>query len=256
MSKSARRDEVASSSNESKFYEDQYDNNGDFVQLGDITDLDSLLGNIVEYKASGDYVAFYNTSKLDADAAAELEPDFFNENNQYQYNNETGLFREVGSKRGGVDVNENSVFFLPTYKDGVEKDELSRGDITKVAVITGDELRGMPTVTTENNGSVWVMQMVSCLQNGIDTVAFAVLDENSTVSDTGTFAYTLSNDYHAKEDEDDEYRVQGVLSNSGSDEMAELLLDHDDVVANKVYRVTENFGRHHVPEPGFPRQGC
>ena len=202
--------------------------------------LEDMIGNIVEVNIDGDFVTIDAKDNRSDDVKAELEPTFHDDDGAYQYNNESGLFRKMNvsaSSRRGLAVNENTVLFLPTYKDADLEDVA--GNISKVAVITGDELRGMPVVTTEDNTG-HIMQLVSCLQGGVKTVAYAALDAGTSVSDTGVFAYTVSPSWHQDEDENNEYRVQGVLSNSGNDDISELTLTHDKVLANKVYHVTEN----------------
>ena len=226
------REEVSSDS--AAFYEDD-----ELVQNGAATQtLKDMLGNIVEYSSDGDYVAFRKTHKT-ATNDADLAPMYYNDGvDVFEFNSTTGLFR-VKNTNTAVDVNENSVFFLPTYKDGVTKDKLDRGDITKVAVINGNELRGMPTITTADTADT-VMQLVSSLQAGVRTVAYAALDAGSTVSDTGVFAYALTNDWDKDDGEEDERQVRAVLSDSDSDEGAVINLDNEDILANKVYRATRN----------------
>ena len=200
---------VSSSADRSGYY--SY--NDDDAEIKSL--LPEMIGNIVEYTSSGNYVAFRVTNRT-ATSNTELAPVYYDGVDKYTYSSSNGMFRN--DARRGVDVSDSSVFFLPTYRDSSLGDV--KDNIRSVAVITGAELRGVPTISTENNSSSTIMQMVSSLQNGIRTINFAALDEGSTVSDTGVFAYTLTNDWDQDEDEDDGYRVEAVLSDSDSDEGA------------------------------------
>ena len=206
----------------------------DFYEDNEIAaQLPNMLGNIVEYSTSGNYVAIrkvYNTPENDPD----LAPNYYdNIARVFTFNSKTGVFTAAGNV--SIDVNDESVLFLPTYKDGVTKDTLVQGDITDVDVILGANLRGEPTVTTEV-GNLHSMQMVSCLQDGVNTVAFAALNANSTISDAGVFAYALTNDWDKDDGEEDAQQVRAVLSNSGSDEGAVVDLNNSGILANKIYR--------------------
>ena len=242
--KEYRRDEAVSSSNAPDYYEDLYDANGDpRSDAGIGLLLDDMLGNIVEYKSSGNYVAFrnnHNKTDVTNDQAydPDLAPRYHNAaTNEYEYDSTTGLFR-VENTTLAVDVGEDSVFFFPTYKAGKTKNTLVQGDITKVSVIKGSDLRGTPTITTANENGEIIMQLVSCLQNGVRTVAFGALDADSTVHETGLFMYTLTNDYDKDDGEEDARQVKGVLSNSGSDETATYNLDSDEIQAFRLYRAS------------------
>ena len=225
------REEVSSST--VNFYEDN--------EIA--AELPGMLGNIVEYSTSGNYVAIrkvYNTAENDPD----LAPNYYDNENVarvFTFNSKTGVFTAAGNV--SIDVNDESVLFLPTYKDGVTKATLQQGDITDVDVILGANLRGEPTVTTDANHDPHSMQMVSCLQDGVNTVAFAALDANSTISDAGVFAYALTNDWDKDDGEEDAQQVRAVLSNSGSDEGAVVDLNNSGILANKIYRaVLDNDG--------------
>ena len=211
--------------------------------------LKAMMGNIVEYSADGDNVAFRTGHKTATDKE-DLEPNYHvNAVDNYRFNSSTGIFRTtVSTPVSAFTVNENSVFFLPTYKDGVT-DPQNPGEITKVAVINGDELRGTPTITVKvesvsgvTTANESIMQLVTALQSGVRTAAFGVLDAGSTVSDTGVYAYTLSQDWDQDEtDDDDGYRINAILSDAGEiNEDAIIHLNNSDFLANKVYKATRN----------------
>ena len=215
--------------------------------------LKEMVGNIVEYSADGNYVAFRSVHKSDSLSSTEkteLDPQYYGKDNAttYTYNPDTNVFR--ASSNRGLDVNANTVLFLPTYKDDTLKDCDVAGNISKVTVIKGDELRGSPKVTLEDNSAVTgetaddpdtIMQLVSSKQSGISTVAYAALDAGSTVSETGLYFYALQNDWDQDVEEGDGRYALGVLSDSDSDEGAIIEINSgDDVLANKVYRATRN----------------
>ena len=205
--------------------------------------LKEMVGNIVEYSADGNYVAFRSVHKSDSLSSpekAELDPQYHDVDGvTYTYNPDTNVFR--ASSNRGLDVNANTVLFLPTYKDDTLKDCDVAGNISKVTVIKGDALHGMPTITTEDNTTDLIMQLVSCKQSGISTVAYAALDAGSTVSETGLYFYALQNDWDQDIEEGDGRYALGVLSDSDSDEGAIIEINSgDDVIANKVYRATRN----------------
>ena len=231
------RDEVTSAT--AGWYEER-----DLVNLTDRTAtdlLEEMVGNIVEYSADGDYVAFRSAHKSDnltPAEFAELDPEYHNDDPlTYEYNSDTNVFRADGNR--GLDVNENSVFFLPTYDDDAAGDVA--GNITKVAVIKGSALRGQPEVTTEANTTDMIMQLVSCKQSGINTIAYAALDAGTSISETGLYFYALQNDWEQDVEDGDGRYALGVLSDSGSDEGQIIEINAgDDVVANKLYRATRN----------------
>ena len=202
-----------------------------------------LVGNIVEYSSKGNYVAFRNNHKT----TAGTDPLYANYHNTtagttYTFDSATGLFRVTGRNQA-FDVNEDSVFFLPTFKDNADPANLGRNDITKVSVIKGSDLRGTPTITTVEDTTTAndvIMRLISCMQSGVRTAAYGVLDADSTVSDTGIFAYALTNDWDKDDGEEDARQVRAVVSDSGSDEGAIINLDNSDILANKVYRATRN----------------
>ena len=204
-----------------------------------------LVGNIVEYSSKGNYVAFRNNHNTPVNADP-LYAIYHNTNttsgNKYTFDSATGLFRVTGGNQA-FDVNEDSVFFLPTFKSSADPANLGRNDITKVSVIKGSDLRGTPTITTVEDTTTAnnvIMRLVSCMQSGVRTAAYGVLDADSTVSDTGIFAYALTNDWDKDDGEEDARQVRAVVSDSGSDEGAIINLDNSDILANKVYRATRN----------------
>ncbi len=204
--------------------------------------LEDMVGNIVEYNVDGNYVTFrlhHRSDSLTDAERDELEPEYHNDAAlTYEYNSDTNVFRVKNTNRG-LDVNENSVFFLPTYDDDAAGDEA--GNITKVSVIKGSDLRGRPEVTTEFNSTDMIMQLVSCRQSGINTVAYAALDAGTSISETGLYFYALQNDWEQDVEEGDGRYALGVLSDSGSDEGQIIEINAgDDVVANKLYRATRN----------------
>ncbi len=204
-----------------------------------------LVGNIVEYSSKGNYVAFRNNHNTPVNADP-LYAIYHNTNttsgNKYTFDSATGLFRVTGGNQA-FDVNEDSVFFLPTFKSSADPANLGRNDITKVSVIKGSDLRGTPTITTVEDTTTAndvIMRLVSCMQSGVRTAAYGVLDADSTVSDTGIFAYALTNDWDKDDDDEDARQVRAVVSDSGSDEGAIINLDNSNILANKVYRATRN----------------
>ena len=217
---------------------------GDFFTEAEVRTMladGKLVGNIVEYSSKGNYVAFRDNHKT----TAGTDPLYANYHNTaagttYTFDSATGLFR--GGNQA-FDVNEDSVFFLPTFKSSADPANLGRNDITKVSVIKGSDLRGTPTITTVEDTTTAndvIMRLVSCMQSGVRTAAYGVLDADSTVSDTGIFAYALTNDWDKDDDDEDARQVRAVVSDSGSDEGAIINLDNSNILANKVYRATRN----------------
>ena len=249
-------------------HEEVTDDTNGWYEEGDLVDrttptapaatalLDAMVGKLVEYSSSGDYVAFrenHRSNGFEADDLDDLKPYYHTAAvNQYQFNSATGIFRYVAIDGdapavSAFNVNETSVFFLPELKD--DSAGLTKDNISKVTVIKGDELRGTPhitidteAVTGEPDANDYIMQLVTSLQAGVRTAAFGVLDVGSGVSDTGIYAYTLTRSWDQDpEDDDDGYRIQAVLSDVDEiDEDAILKLTDDNIIANKIYEATRN----------------
>ena len=198
----------------------------------------SLIGRVVEYKANGSKVTFYKVpTATSASIAAH-----YGEDGKYEFNSTTGLFNKQSasgtSTVSSLKVDDNSVFFLPEYK--VDDDGRQKDNIESVTVIKGSELKGDPTITGIKANTDLFMTLVSSLKSGIRTVAYGVLDEGSSVSATGTYAYTTSDSYTELNDDNETVtRVDAILSDGDGDEVT-LTLSTGTAVANKVYKVTAN----------------
>ena len=208
-----------------------------FYDLSEITWTD-VIGHVVEYKANGSKVTFY---KVPTATSASIAASY-GEYGKYEFNSTTGLFNKQSgtSKVGSLKVDDNSVFFLPEYK--VDGDGLKKDNIESVTVIKGSELKGKPTITgieIEADSDLF-MTLVSSLKSGIRTIAYGVLDEGTSVSATGTYAYTTSDSYTELNDDNETVtRVDAILSDGDGDEVT-LTLSTGTAVANKVYKVTAN----------------
>ena len=198
----------------------------------------SLIGRVVEYKANGSKVTFYKEPTATSASIAAS----YGEDGNYEFNSATGLFNKQSgtSKVGSLKVDDNSVFFLPEYK--VDGGGLKKDNIESVTVIKGSELKGKPTITgiVANANTDLFMTLVSSLKSGIRTIAYGVLDEGTSVSATGTYAYTTSDSYTELNDDGETVtRVDAILSDGDGDEVT-LTLSTGTAVANKVYNVTAN----------------
>ena len=217
-------------------YADQTNNTDNiFYDESDITWAD-VIGRVVEYKANGSKVTFYKEPTATSASIAAR----YGEDGKYEFNSATGLFNKQSgtSTVGSLKVDDNSVFFLPEYK--VDGDGLKQGNIESVTVIKGSELKGEPTITGIEANTDLFMTLVSSLKSGIRTVAYGVLDEGSSVSATGTYAYTTSDSYTELNDDNETVtRVDAILSDGDGDEVT-LTLSTGTAVANKVYKVTAN----------------
>ena len=199
---------------------------------------ENVIGRVVEYKANGSKVTFYKEPTATSASIAAS----YGEDGKYEFNSTTGLFNKQSgtSKVGSLKVDDNSVFFLPEYK--VDGDGLKKDNIESVTVIKGSELKGKPTITgieIEADSDLF-MTLVSSLKSGIRTIAYGVLDEGTSVSATGTYAYTTSDSYTELNDDNETVtRVDAILSDGDGDEVT-LTLSTGTAVANKVYNVTAN----------------
>lgn len=199
---------------------------------------ENVIGRVVEYKANGSKVTFYKVpTATSASIAAH-----YGEDGKYEFNSTTGLFNKQSasgtSTVSSLKVDDNSVFFLPEYK--VDGDGRQKDNIESVTVIKGSELKGDPTITGIEANTDLFMTLVSSLKSGIRTVAYGVLDEGSSVSATGTYAYTTSDSYTELNDDNETVtRVDAILSDGDGDEVT-LTLSTGTAVANKVYKVTAN----------------
>ena len=219
-------------------YADQTNDTDDvFYDLSEITWTD-VIGRVVEYKANGSKVTFYKEPTATSASISAR----YGEDGNYEFNSTTGLFnKQSGSGTSTVNslkVDDNSVFFLPEYK--VDGDGRKKDNIESVTVIKGSELKGEPTITGIEANTDLFMTLVSSLKSGIRTVAYGVLDEGSSVSATGTYAYTTSDSYtELNDDRETVTRVDAILSDGDGDEVT-LTLSTGTAVANKVYKVTAN----------------
>ena len=203
-------------------YYDRGDDATEYVRAADIgedadengtweTDnTDNFVGELVEYRISGSRVTFYKTPTAN-DKVADNDVGYGGVYNKVAYDSNKGVFGT------SLRVSDSSVFFV----------ENADGD---VEVFTGAELKGEPTITNDvvyNTTTGYTanddMHVVwSKPTNGLQTIAFAVLDDYSALSEGGTFALTTSN------------LSQDGTGSSAVDVMTLIMSDDEEGTANEV----------------------
>ncbi len=215
-----------------------YVNNADTTNFYQATDIgDTFVGTIVEYKMDGSNVTFRKTPSVVADPSTNGIKYYDADVNSMSYTSTTGIFSRTGLS---LKATEDSVFFLPSSSKSVNNSG-KNVVIEKVSVIKGNELKGAPTMTPSATTG-HKMDLIYAPKNGINTVAYAVLDTSSNLSESGTYAYTTTNSWQVTEDSKTTARVKAVLSDAADAEPVELILENntDTAVGNKVYAVTKN----------------
>ncbi len=162
---------------------DYYDRDGDeYVGEEEITEATkaNFIGKLVEYRISGTNVTFYETPTASDKVADDNVGYGWNAGAAMSFDSAKGVFGT------SLRVSDSSVFFF----------ENSDGD---VEVFTGAELKGTPTITPagvyDNNVANYARMNIVWAKptNGLKTIAFAVLDDTSNLSEGGTFALATSN---------------------------------------------------------------
>ena len=203
-------------------YYDRGDDATEYVRAADIgedadengtweTDnTDNFIGELVEYRINGTNITFYKTPTA-YDKVAEGDVGYGGNYSAVAYNSDKGTFGNA------LRVSDSSVFFVVNDDDEVE-------------VFTGAELKGEPTISNDvvyNTTSGYTasddMHVVwSKPTNGLQTIAFAVLDDYSDLSEGGTFALTTSN------------LSQDGTGSSAVDVMTLIMSDDEEGTANEV----------------------
>ena len=192
-----------------------------------------FVGRIVEYKASGDTVAFYVAPSKEVEGAlygAGTASDM-------EYNVTTGIF---GSGKNAVLNGDESVYFLPS-----DEGNAANGNIDSVKVLKGSELKGKVVIDPNvwSSGNYGETMLISAPVSDVQTVAYAVLDPaQSSMAVTGTYLYTDSASYIDRTDSTNKTAVDGVLSDSTDAAVTPITLDGGSLLGNKLYEVTEISG--------------
>ena len=192
-----------------------------------------FVGRIVEYKASGDTVAFYKAPSKEVEGAlygAGTASDM-------EYNVTTGIF---GSGKNAVLNGDESVYFLPS-----DEGNAANGNIDSVKVLKGSELKGKVVIDPNvwSSGNYGETMLISAPVSDVQTVAYAVLDPaQSSMAVTGTYLYTDSASYIDRTDSTNKTAVDGVLSDSTDAAVTPITLDGGSLLGNKLYEVTEISG--------------
>ena len=202
-------------------YYDRGDDATEYVRAADIgedadengtweTDnTDNFVGKLVEYRISGTNVTFYETPTASDKVADDNVGYGWNAGAAMSFDSAKGVFGT------SLRVSDSSVFFF----------ENSDGD---VEVFTGAELKGTPTITPagvyDNNVANYARMNIVWAKptNGLKTIAFAVLDDTSNLSEGGTFALTTSN------------LSQDGTGSSAVDVMTLIMSDDEEGTANEV----------------------
>ena len=210
---------------------DYYDRDGEeYVSEQDVIDNEATFEHtIVEYYISGSRVTFYQTPTAEAgdNVGYGLDP----ANDTLEYNSTRSIF--VGSDNS-LRVSDSSVFFI--YDE----------DDDEVTVYTGAELKGTPEITTKGEYKNTVatydhMNIIwSKTTNGLRTIAYGVLDEGSSLSETGTFALTTSHPSTTGSSSSSTEVINAILSEDADGEIQEITLDGGLNARRKLYESSMN----------------